>query len=107
MSFSRTAREPCRADDSAGPGHYDVDRAVSATKTKLTGGAFSKDEARPKSLAKNTGVDVAPGQYDDGVRFNSNSKAFKIGEKRPDKVSEGMGPGSYAPERADALTKHK
>ena len=58
-------------------------------------------------MAKNQDVDVAPGQYDDGIRFNSNSKAFKIGEKRPERIKEGMGPGAYSPERADALTKHK
>ena len=50
-------------------------------------------------------MDVAPGQYDDGIRFNSNAKGFKIGEKRPEKVNEGIGPGGYSPERADGLTK--
>lgn len=45
---------------------------------------------------------MAPGQYDDGKRFNSDVKGFKIGEKRLEKPSEGMGPGAYSPERADA-----
>ena len=52
-------------------------------------------------------MDVAPGQYDDGVRFNSNVKSFKIGKKRPEKEKDGVGPGEYSPERGDALTKHK
>lgn len=52
-------------------------------------------------------MDVAPGQYDDGIRFNTNVKSFRIGEKRHEKVPEGMGPGEYSPERADLLTKHK
>ena len=50
---------------------------------------------------------VGPGQYDDGKRFNSNVKPMRIGEKRPEKPREGMGPGAYDPDRADALTKSK
>ena len=63
--------------------------------------------SRPRTLAKDKDTDVAPGQYDDGIRFNSNVQSFKIGEKRIEKVSESMGPGAYSPERADALTKTK
>ena len=50
-------------------------------------------------------MNVAPGQYDDGMRFNSNVKSFKIGEKRLEKPREGMGPGAYEPELAENLTK--
>ena len=60
--------------------------------------------ARPEKIDD---VNVAPGQYDDGVRFNSSTKAFKIGEKRYEHIHESVGPGAYAPERAEALTKHK
>ena len=31
-------------------------------------------------------MDVAPGQYDDGKRFNTGVKSFKIGEKREEKI---------------------
>ena len=59
-------------------------------------------DARPSSFAKD-GVDVAPGQYDDGIRFNTNTKSFTIGEKRTEKARESsVGPGAYSPERADA-----
>ena len=50
-------------------------------------------------------MNVAPGQYDDGMRFNSNVKSFKIGEKRPEKPREGMGPGAYEIEIANSVTK--
>ena len=50
-------------------------------------------------------MNVAPGQYDDGMRFNSNVKSFKIGEKRPEKPREGMGPGDYEIEIANSVTK--
>jgi hypothetical protein len=42
--------------------------------------------SRPTSFAKGGDVDVAPGQYDDGIRFNSNVKSFKIGERREEKI---------------------
>ena len=41
------------------------------------------------------------------MRFNSNVKSFRIGEKRPEKPKEGMGPGAYEPDRADDVTKPK
>lgn len=88
-------------EETMGPGAYELDQCVSATKTRVRGGGFSKDRARPSSFARDGDLDVAPGQYDDGIRFNS-KKAFRIGEKRPEKIREGMGPGAYSPERADA-----
>jgi len=32
--------------------------------------------ARPSSFAKTGDLDVAPGQYDDGMRWNSGVKSF-------------------------------
>ena len=61
--------------------------------------------ARPDSFAKSADINVAPGQYDDGIRFNSNVKGFKIGEKREEKITISAGPGTYSPERAEYLTK--
>ena len=63
--------------------------------------------SRPGTFAKQEDYSVAPGQYDDGKRFNSNVKSFTIGEKRETRIVESMGPGSYSPERADAITKQK
>ena len=63
--------------------------------------------SRPQSFAKGGDVNVAPGQYDDGVRWNSNVKSFTIGEKRTERVRDGVGPGQYSPERADGITKNK
>ena len=42
--------------------------------------------ARPQSFAKANDTDAAPGQYDDGIRFNSGVKSFKIGEKRETRI---------------------
>ena len=61
--------------------------------------------ARPQSFAKGGDVDVAPGQYDDGKRFNSDVKGFRIGEKRDKPIPDAAGPGSYNPEVADRATK--
>ena len=87
-----------------GPGAYDHERADAVTKSKMPNIDMGGSPARP---IKRTDVDVAPGQYDDGIRFNSNVKSFRIGEKRAEKMTESMGPGAYSPERADAITKTK
>ena len=50
---------------------------------------------------------AAPGQYDDGKRFNSDVKGFKIGERREKKIKKTAGPGEYEPERAEGMTKCK
>ena len=63
--------------------------------------------SRPGTFAKTGDVDVAPGQYDDGKRFNSDVKGFKIAEKRPERRVETMGPGAYDPDLADRHTKPK
>jgi len=66
----------------AGPGTYNTDRADSLTMTKSPNINMGSSPSRPLSFAKGGDLDVAPGQYDDGIRFNSNVKSFKIGEKR-------------------------
>ena len=90
-----------------GPGAYSPERADGLTKQKIPNINMGGSPARPTSFAKGGDVNVAPGQYDDGKRFNDGVKSFKIGEKRPEKPREGMGPGAYSPERADSLTKSK
>lgn len=106
-SFTIGTRSEKKIEKTAGPGQYDVDRSVSATKTRIRTTVFTKEQARPSSFAKAGDIDVAPGQYDDGKRFNSDVKGFRIGEKREERVKESMGPGAYSPERADNLTKTK
>ena len=49
---------------------------------------------------------IGPGQYDDrNYEIKNSTKGFIIGEKRAEKVKEGMGPGAYSPERAETITK--
>ena len=57
--------------------------------------------SRPGTFAKQDDYSVAPGQYDDGKRFGQDTKSFRIGEKREQRIVESMGPGSYDPDRAD------
>ena len=49
------------------------------TKSRSRAALINKDKGRPESLAKKEDYSVAPGQYDDGKRFNSDVKSFKIG----------------------------
>jgi len=88
-----------------GPGQYSPERGDSLTMTRVKTVKISNSPARPASFAKQGDVNVAPGQYDDGIRFNSNVKSFTIGEKRQERVVESMGPGTYDPDRADGVTK--
>ena len=90
-----------------GPGAYDPDKADGMTKPKMPNINMGSTPARPASFAKSGDVDVAPGQYDDGITFNSGVKGFKIAEKREQRTIETMGPGAYDPDRADGQTKPK
>ena len=66
---------------------------------------MGKVPARPASFAKGGDIDVAPGQYDDGKRFNSDVKPFTIGRKRDKGIPDSAGPGTYDVTRAERLTK--
>ena len=90
-----------------GPGSYDPDLADGQTKPKTPNINMGSSPSRPQSFAKSGDVDVAPGQYDDGRRFNSDVKGFKIAEKREQRQVETMGPGAYDPDKADGQTKPK
>ena len=84
-----------------GPGAYDPELADKHTKQKIPNINLGSSPSRPGTFAKSGDLDVAPGQYDDGITFNSNVKGFKIGEKRETRTVETMGPGAYDPDLAD------
>ena len=73
-------------EQTAGPGSYEHTRAESLTKSKAPNINMGSSPSRPGTFAKGGDVDVAPGQYNDGIRFNSNVKSFFIGEKREKKI---------------------
>ena len=83
----------------AGPGDYSPERGDSLTKTKTPNIDLGKSPSRPNTFAV-AGHEHAtsPGQYDDGVRFNTGVKSFTIGEKREVPIPKTAGPGSYNPE---------
>ena len=105
--FKIGENRPERIVQSMGPGEYDPDRADGQIKPKMPNINMGSTPSRPASFAKGGDVNVAPGQYDDGVRFNSGVKGFKIAEKREPRTVETMGPGAYDPEGADGLIKPK
>ena len=90
----------------AGPGEYNHERAENLTKTRTHNIDMGKSPSRPSTLAV-AGHEhaAAPGQYDDGIRFNSGIKPFTIGEKREKPIPKTAGPGEYNHEKAEALTK--
>ena len=91
----------------AGPGTYSPERAETITKTRSANINMGTSPSRPGTFAKGGDTNVAPGQYDDGIRFNSGVKGFKIGEKREERVQVTAGPGTYSPERSEAITMTK
>ena len=85
-----------------GPGTYNPDN--SATKNKSPNINMGTSPSRPASFATGD-PGMGPGQYDDKKNIGSDTKGFRIGEIRPQRPKEGMGPGAYDPDRADSLTK--
>ena len=83
---------------------YSPEREFAQTRHKSPSAIINKGGSRETFTIKET---AGPGQYDDGIRFNSNTKTFTIGEKRQERVVESMGPGTYDPDRADGITKAK
>ena len=106
-SFRIGEKRAEKMTESMGPGAYSPERADAVTKTKTVNINMGSSPSRPSTFARGGDVDVAPGQYDDGIRFNQNVKSFRIGEKREEKIVSSMGPGAYDHERADAVTKTK
>ena len=69
---------------------------------------LGKSPSRPHTnAAPGSEFHGAPGQYDDGLRFNSGVKGFKIGERKHERIPVTAGPGEYNHEIADGLTKAK
>ena len=99
--FRIAEKREAKTIETMGPGAYDPDLADRHTKPKMPNITMGGSPSRPASFAKGGDVNVAPGQYDDGIRFNSNVKGFKIAEKREHKTIETMGPGAYDPDLAD------
>ena len=85
----------------AGPGSYNPEQAEALTKTRAHNIDLGKSPSRPNTFAV-AGHEhaAAPGQYDDGVRFNSGVKSFTIGEKREQPIPKTAGPGEYQVDKA-------
>ena len=69
---------------SQGPGAYDHEKADAVTKTKMATVTMGSSPSRATFVQKDSAI--GPGQYDDGKRFNSDTKSFRIGEKRVEKI---------------------
>ena len=77
-------------------------RAESLTKSKTPNINLGSSPSRPQSFAvQGAEYHGGPGQYDDGVKFNTGVKGFKIGEKRDQPIQRTAGPGEYDHMRAE------
>ena len=95
-----------RIESKPGPGQYNHELADTLTKSKSPNINLGSSPSRPGTFAVSGHEHAAsPGQYDDGIRFNTGVKGFKIGEKREVPIASSAGPGTCNPEIADTLTK--
>lgn len=52
--------------------------------------------SRPKSFADPNAENLGgPGQYDTGYKMGDDAKPFTMGQRRPERVDESPGPGTY------------
>ena len=77
-------KRPERVQEGLGPGTYEPDRADNQTKSRLANINMGTSPSRATIVRKDD--NVGPGQYDDGRRFGSETKSFRIGEKRAERV---------------------
>ena len=82
--------------------------ADNLTKSRAPNIDLGKSPSRPVSNAvAGSEFQGAPGQYDDGIRFNTGVKGFTIEQRRDKPIPRTAGPGEYNHEMADNLTKTK
>ena len=103
-SFRIGERREEKVVETVGPGLYDIERGDAITRVKAANITMGASPSRGAYIPKGND-NTAPGQYDDGRTFGHDTKTWTIGEKRVEKVREGMGPGAYSPERADGITR--
>ena len=93
--FKIGEKRPQKIDDGVGPGRYNPDKADAYTKPQAPQiNIGSRSPNRPQSFANAGQIGTAgPGAYESPKKFGDDVKSFTIGEKRPEKVGEGIGPG--------------
>ena len=75
-SFQIGEKRAERIEYTQGPGAYDHEKADAVTKTKMANVTMGTSPSRASFIRKTE--DIGPGQYDDGKRFNSDTKTFTI-----------------------------
>ena len=93
--------------DTPGPGHYNEEKAESLTRVSSPRHTFAKSSVRHSFV--NPGSPAGPGDYEENKAYNSNIKPITIKIKRKPKQQPeiDLGPSTYKPENADALTRVK
>lgn len=78
-------------------GQYSPERADIVTKPKTPGGLVDMARAPPSRPNPNppSSTEFAPDYYDVMYDFGKNDRPMTIGERRPEKIESGPGPGQY------------
>ena len=99
-----TRREEKTDEKNPGPGTYDLSQGELLTKYKSPAVNFSRMKGRAEKVDETS---ISPASYQDSeaLKFGKNLKGITMGERRPIKEKETIGPGVYDVEKADKLTK--
>ena len=107
-STNRDKSKSMKADDkNGGPGQYDVDKSTQHIKPRIQSALISKTR-RPdvNGVKKDAAEGAGPGDYTEPRVFGKDTKSFKIGEKRPQKIRKSVGPGEYEVEKAINIVRN-
>ena len=86
---------------SPGPGTYSPERGDHLVLERYAAYDFAKQTERKDSTFESL---IGPGSYKAGFNFGYDLNKVTIGVRREDSISQTPGPGTYSPEKADAVT---
>ena len=86
---------------SPGPGTYSPERGDHLVLERYAAYDFAKQTERKESTFESL---IGPGSYKAGFNFGEDLNKVTIGVRREDSISQTPGPGTYSPEKADAVT---
>ena len=78
VSYTFSAKKDQKIDPSAGPGEYDLDRSVSATRYRSPSAIIDGSPARGSMISKDSAEHAGPGQYNPDRAFGEDTNNFTI-----------------------------
>ena len=90
----------------SGPGAYEIDRSVSATKARSRAAIISQEKRTSSFVKKDQSSSAGPGAYGTYREFGKDNKSsFTIGTRSEKKIEMSAGPGAYQVDKSASATK--